>query len=586
MRKLTVIIASCLFAAALFAGQTGSLTLNGFGDSITQGAGASSGASTWFTLVTLSLGLIPNNQAVGGAAVYDMAPLVLATTVNSNTRSTVDIGQNDGTHTLNYQSDWLAALEANYLWLLTPNKFFANSGTCSSSGNWSADDLWPAIGEKTATAGSSMTCSIFGTSAYIIFGAELNSTVTASVSVDGGAPITVNPATRWVAHNGATISPYALRIAGLAYTTHSIVITAGNISDTPLRVLWAAGNSGQLTSTGPYVYSMTLYQTGLPNIYQAATNADILRGTQELSADGLGITLVDIDAACYGTNLAPLCNQADGTHPNDTGQEIIAKAVLSKINSASAAGGLTAPEQPTVLQTSSDLVSNNALIVQSQSGTSSACLTAGANGVLVPGDWNQVSGICSPGGRISLGTTDSAASLTVRGSVSIEGLADPLPVAVGPYYGTGTTTYSYVVVAVAADGSHTAASGAGTITDGAASFGYPTGAVVTRYLVPNAVSYDIYRVVGGNSQGKIGSTSAADFYDWGAPGDGTSPPITNTTGQLTANSIVVARPIQGTLYTPPRASSPCTPGVFADDDHYHYVCTSSGRWKRVELHPF
>jgi hypothetical protein len=40
------------------------------------------------------------------------------------------------------------------------------------------------------------------------------------------------------------------------------------------------------------------------------------------------------------------------------------------------------------------------------------------------------------------------------------------------------------------------------------------------------------------------------------------------------------------LYTPESSSAPCSPGQFADDSNFHYVCTAPNTWKRVALSSF
>lgn len=40
------------------------------------------------------------------------------------------------------------------------------------------------------------------------------------------------------------------------------------------------------------------------------------------------------------------------------------------------------------------------------------------------------------------------------------------------------------------------------------------------------------------------------------------------------------------LYTPPSSTAPCSPGDFADDANYHYVCVAANHWKRVALAAF
>lgn len=131
---------------------------------------------------------------------------------------------------------------------------------------------------------------------------------------------------------------------------------------------------------------------------------------------------------------------------------------------------------------------------------------------------------------------------------------------------TGATSYTYKAVAVAG-ASHSAAVTLFTTTTGPATLD-----AISKYavfdlsgqgglgtMVPGATQYDIYRTVGGATQGKIGSvpvwvtpygnqfsvgngtqgiTLGANFYDGGLVGDGTTPPAT-AAGVAPANALAV-----------------------------------------------
>ncbi|MBS1045671.1 hypothetical protein [Gluconobacter cerinus] len=59
---------------------------------------------------------------------------------------------------------------------------------------------------------------------------------------------------------------------------------------------------------------------------------------------------------------------------------------------------------------------------------------------------------------------------------------------------------------------------------------------------------------------------------------------------LTSNSdnpqFFQANAFIGSLMTPLSSSSPCTVGQFEDDEHYHYVCVSPNKWRRIALSDF
>ena len=89
----------------------------------------------------------------------------------------------------------------------------------------------------------------------------------------------------------------------------------------------------------------------------------------------------------------------------------------------------------------------------------------------------------------------------------------------------GTATYSYVITASAVGGQIGTASPAGTITNGNSSLDRHNFNAVTWPALAGAVNYNIYRTVGGATQGRIGSTNQAIWFnDSGQTGDGTTPP--------------------------------------------------------------
>jgi hypothetical protein len=102
----------------------------------------------------------------------------------------------------------------------------------------------------------------------------------------------------------------------------------------------------------------------------------------------------------------------------------------------------------------------------------------------------------------------------------------------------GTTTYTYACTAVTANGETPA--GTGTTTTGNATLSSSNSNQPKCFGVPGAQSLNIYRTAGGATTGKIanipngnGTSDATRFLDTGLPGDGTSPPVTNTTGKFT-----------------------------------------------------
>lgn len=101
---------------------------------------------------------------------------------------------------------------------------------------------------------------------------------------------------------------------------------------------------------------------------------------------------------------------------------------------------------------------------------------------------------------------------------------------VAPQGTTGATTYTYKIVARNADGT-TEASQATSTTTGNASLSATNFNQLTWTAVPYAVSYDVYRTVGGATTGKIVSaTTSTTANDTGLAGGSETAPTVNTSG--------------------------------------------------------
>ena len=94
----------------------------------------------------------------------------------------------------------------------------------------------------------------------------------------------------------------------------------------------------------------------------------------------------------------------------------------------------------------------------------------------------------------------------------------------------GSTTYDYKVVAIDPSGTYSAASSAGPVTTGNATLSATNYNVLTLTAVTGAASYNIYRTVGGATQGLIGNTTSLTFNDTGLTGDGSTAPSSGTSG--------------------------------------------------------
>lgn len=101
---------------------------------------------------------------------------------------------------------------------------------------------------------------------------------------------------------------------------------------------------------------------------------------------------------------------------------------------------------------------------------------------------------------------------------------------------TGSTTYTYVVVARLLNNGYVVSAPVSTTT-GNATLSVSNYNVVAWAQSVGAYEYDVYRTVGGATQGKITTKTQAatgSYGDQGAAGDGTTPPTGNSTGNIVA----------------------------------------------------
>jgi hypothetical protein len=117
----------------------------------------------------------------------------------------------------------------------------------------------------------------------------------------------------------------------------------------------------------------------------------------------------------------------------------------------------------------------------------------------------------------------------IQGGLSVTGLSAPGAPTVTPVGTSGGTSYSYTITALGANGGETTASSAGSTASGNASLSSSNYNQIAWTSVSGAVSYKVYRTVGGASQGLIGTTKATTLSDTGIAA-GTSSPTANSSG--------------------------------------------------------
>jgi hypothetical protein len=320
----------CCSLLALSQAPLSPYTLVTYGDSITFGD--SQLPATYVQLIGQGRDVAISDQGVGGAALFDQIQRkVWGSNVTATTRSSMLIGVNDGGRIFNSPQVWTSALEAAYLWLLTPNKSLGNSLTTSPSGAWTPDPLYSS-GILTTVNGASAPTEVWGTTVYVIARSLMANNPTFSVNVDGVAYGPFTPLVPWETNQHSTFAPYTVRISGLVEGHHSVVVT--NKSAGELHIDFIAGNG---TQAGPILFAASMYQTAsLWEMYTQAINTAVYTVAAQLRSDGFNVIVADVASACaniteYDTWNHPVgsnCSLADGTHPNEQGEILIASAFL------------------------------------------------------------------------------------------------------------------------------------------------------------------------------------------------------------------------------------------------------------------
>jgi hypothetical protein len=317
-------------------------TLTAFGDSITVGhcppsnCGALDAAHGYAALVADGRGMTLSNLGSVGSQLEDAGQMdaIYARTFTDTTEEFMILtGFNDEWRWVGQpagRQTYREALAAALAWLSVSHssKVVAGGSSVTYSSGWSTSGA--AHGSAyTDTHLASATFQVTGSVIYVVSEHQNVGDGIFLLSVDdepiGTFACSGNPTTA----AGRTYTPFLIRIAGLAATTHTVKITktggdriyftwaGAPVSGRPVYV----GNCLRLTSGG---YT----SLGTTDLNVALYNRDIAAVTDMLAADGLPVHLVDASAA-YDPNVD---GSGDGAHPGNAGHLRIANAFLARMN--------------------------------------------------------------------------------------------------------------------------------------------------------------------------------------------------------------------------------------------------------------
>lgn len=171
---------------------------------------------------------------------------------------------------------------------------------------------------------------------------------------------------------------------------------------------------------------------------------------------------------------------------------------------------------------------------------------ASVQGGLTIGQSIQTSGNIGVSGSATIvGSTSLAGG--ILGGVVISGLSTPsAPTVTTNCSSSCTTSYTYAVSAIGANGGTTPASTTTTISVSSATLTSSVFNTITWNPVPGAVGYRVYRTAVGSggspsTTGLIATTSQNVVFDTGLSGNGVTPPTLDTSGQITINGAAIIK---------------------------------------------
>lgn len=298
--------------------------IRAFGDSITEGVGASVPAKAWRNVLAAALGQAITSLAHSGDMVADQTDEVLSASVAVGDTSIICLGVNDQRI---YGSDaakrcyFRKGLAAHVAWLALGSKVTARS-VGNETGTWENTGVF-GIGRCGRTAGAKKTFQVSGSTVYLSHLIQNGQAGAFDVRIDGVLVGSFVTAANMTTYHGQTYGPQLLRFAGLSAGVHTVeveVTSAGRV-----YIEWVAGNDQAVLPkvyVGNVIKAAPPYTAGGSDANVDAYNQEISAMVAEFAADGLCVTLVDV---CARLNVTSDLS-SDGLHPSDAGHAKIAAA--------------------------------------------------------------------------------------------------------------------------------------------------------------------------------------------------------------------------------------------------------------------
>ena len=336
----------------------------------------------------------------------------------------------------------------------------------------------------------------------------INAIVIANLVIDSGGTVTnyLGAIEGTITNNGT------YTIAGTATNFSADIMNAG----TGFRINSAAASGHYLRGNGTNYIDGTIQAADVPTLNQNTTGtAANLSGTPALPNGTTATTQVATDATTLIATDAFVQNAIDAAAP------LLGIPWFNLI----------------------DALDYNQVVPWYNNGSPFAIdtgisrISAGVLGIGT-GAQGSIAGSLSLANATISGLTTASA---ITGSLAGLKLATPSAPTITPNTSGGGTSYSYKIVAKDQNGTTLAgilstcgsiASTAGSTSTGQSVLSGSVYNTLAWAAVTGAVSYDVYRTVGGATQGYIGNTSLLTFNDTGLTGNGWTAPAYNTSGSV------------------------------------------------------
>ncbi len=312
---------------------------NAFGDSITQGVGASApGATAYVPLLAASLGRPFVNRAVSGDCLADQIRQLYTTTIYPDSLSTLLVGTNDSRIYRNdpdRQDAFRQASLASLIWLGIPDgaKIRGRDSRWSLTGAWNYTGVYFGIQSTTGSSTASVTVagSVIALASTVVdeyAGGQFQ------VQIDGMifGPFFNAPTGRIRTLNGAFFAPKVWIFDALSNGPHrvSISVLSATGPKNYVGIEWLAGWHGPQT---PAVVVGNIPRQTISGYAYTGTVPSLLDKFDSIVAENVRQARnLGINISVAGTNdffSAGSGTTSDGVHPNDTGYRAIADAFLA-----------------------------------------------------------------------------------------------------------------------------------------------------------------------------------------------------------------------------------------------------------------